>query len=102
MKIVLLILAMALVTFLPRLLPVFIMDRLTLHSWGNKWLKGIPYAALGALIIPGVINIEKGLPMLGLLGGLTAAILSYLKLHTIYVILGSIAVVMLLRMYLGI
>lgn len=102
MRNVLIILAMALVTFVPRLLPVFIMDKLALPSWGNKWLKSIPYAALGALIFPGVLNIEEGLPILGLVGGLVAAILAYLKLHTIYVILGSIAIVMLLRIYWGI
>lgn len=102
MKIVFIILAMSLVTFIPRLLPVFIMDRLTLPGWGSKWLRSIPYAALGALIFPGVLNIEEGLPLLGLAGALSAAILAYFKLHAIYVILGSIAVVMFFRMYIGI
>lgn len=102
MKIFLIILGMTLVTYIPRLLPVFIMDKLNLPGWGNKWLKSIPYAALGALIFPGVLTIEEGLPMLGLMGGIVAAILAYLKIHTIYVILGSIAAVMVMRLYLGI
>jgi hypothetical protein len=38
----------------------------------------------------------------GLAGGLAAAILAYFRLHIIYVILGSIIVVMLLRTYFGI
>jgi len=102
MKIMLITLAMSLVTFVPRLLPVFIMHRLSLPAWGSKWLKSIPYAALGALIFPGVINIEEGFPLIGLAGGLSAAILAYLRLHVLFVILGSIAVVIFLRMYLGV
>jgi len=102
MKILLIIVGMAFVTYIPRLIPVFIMDKLQLPSWGNKWLKSIPYAALGALIFPGVFAIEKDMPLLGLVGAIVAAALAYLKLHTIYVILGSIIAVMLMRMYLGI
>ena len=102
MKILIIIIGMAIVTYIPRLIPAFIMDKLQLPKWGNRWLKSIPYAALGALIFPGVLTIEKAVPLLGLIGAIVAATLAFLKLHTIYVILGSIAAVMLMRMYLGI
>lgn len=102
MKIILVTLAMSIATYVPRLLPVFIMHRLSLPAWGSKWLKSIPYAAMGALIFPGIINIEEGFPLVGFAGGLAAAILAYFRLHAIYVILGSIIVVMLLRTYFGI
>ena len=53
MMLLLIILGMAVVTYLPRMLPVLIIDRFTPPAWLNRWLKSIPYAALGALIFPG-------------------------------------------------
>jgi len=92
MNILFLILGMAAVTYIPRLLPALFLDRVKFPDWFRKWLNSIPYAALGALIFPGVILVEKdqpllGLavekdqPLLGLAGGLTAFILAFLNLH---------------------
>lgn len=36
------ILGMAIVTMVPRFIPAFIMDRLALKPWLNKWLNAIP------------------------------------------------------------
>ncbi|ABR47423.1 branched-chain amino acid transport [Alkaliphilus metalliredigens QYMF] len=88
---------MSIVTIVPRILPSFIMDYLSLSPFINRWLKTIPYAALGALIFPGVLSVDPQVPLLGLIGGIMAAILAYFKLHILYVILGSIFSVMLLK-----
>jgi len=97
MNTVLLILGMALVTYLPRLVPVLFMDRFQFPPWFYKWLKSIPYAALGALIFPGVLWVDPDQPLIGLLGGLTALALSSLKVHVTLVMGGSICTVLILQ-----
>ena len=99
MRIILLILGMALVTYLPRLLPAIFLDRFQFPDWFQKWLKSIPYAALGALIFPGVLLVDKDQPLVGLLGGLTALGLSLLNLHVTLVMAGSICAVLLLQCF---
>ena len=97
MKIILLIIGMALVTYLPRLLPAIFMDRFRFPAWFQTWLKCIPYAALGALIFPGLLLVDSDQPLLGLLGGLTALVLSLLELHVTLVMLGSIFTVLIFQ-----
>lgn len=94
MRIIILILGMALVTYIPRLLPAIYLDRFQFPSWFKIWLKSIPYAALGALIFPGVLLVDPDQPLLGLLGGLTALGLSLLDLHVTLVMVGSICTVL--------
>jgi len=96
-RIILIILGMALVTYLPRLLPALFMDRFQFPAWFKKWLKSIPYAALGALIFPGVLLVDRDQPLLGLAGGLVAAALSFLNLHITLVMAGSILTVILIQ-----
>jgi branched-subunit amino acid transport protein len=97
MKILLLILGMALVTYLPRLLPAIFMDRFQFPAWFQTWLKSIPYAALGALIFPGVLLVDQDQPLIGLLGRVAALGLSLLNLHITLVMAGSICTVLLFQ-----
>lgn len=99
MELFLTIVGMALVTYIPRLLPIIVTDRLRLPSWANLWLRSIPYAALGALIFPGIMSVDKSLPWIGLAGGLMAVVLAFIRLHIIYVIIGSIVSVFVLKSY---
>lgn len=50
-----LVLAMGLVTYLPRMLPVVLLHNVKLPKSINGFLGFIPFAALGALIFPGAI-----------------------------------------------
>lgn len=97
MKVLGIILGMALVTYIPRLLPALFMDRFRFPAWFKKWLRSIPYAALGALIFPGVLLVDRDQPLLGVAGGLVAAVLSYLGLHITLVMAGSILSVILVQ-----
>ena len=99
MKTVLLIAGMAVVTYLPRLLPALFLDRFRFPIWFEKWLKSIPYAALGALIFPGVLLVKQDQPLLGLAGGVVALLLALLDLHVTLVMAGSIIVVYLLQSF---
>ena len=96
--IILIIIGMALVTMVPRVIPAFIVNKLMFKDWINNWLQSIPYAALGALIFPGVLFVKEGQPHIGLIGALVAIILSYIGLNVILVVIASIATVYFLTM----
>ena len=51
---------MLLVTFIPRVLPGFLLDKLRLGKKATKFLNLIPYTAMSALIFPGVISVDAG------------------------------------------
>ena len=90
------ILGMAIVTMVPRFIPAFIMDRLALKPWLNKWLNAIPFAALGALIFPGIMTVIEDAPWIGITGGLVAAAIALLNVNVIFSVVGAIVTVYLL------
>lgn len=91
--ILLIIIGMSLVTMLPRMIPAFIVDKLQFRDWVNRWLNAIPYAALGALIFPGIMTVRSDQPHIGLLGGLVAIVLAFLGVNIILVVMAAIATV---------
>lgn len=94
MNIVLVILGMTAATYIPRMLPALFMDRFRFPAWFQNWLKCIPYAALGALIFPGILLVDKNQPLAGVIGGLAAAVLAYFKAHIVFIMLGAIGAVL--------
>ena len=76
MNIPLLILGMAVVTFIPRILPAFIVDKIKLNKYVERFLKLIPYTAMAALIFPGVIGVGGERWYVGVVGALAAILLS--------------------------
>lgn len=97
--ILLIILGMSIATMLPRLIPAFIVDKLQFKDWVNNWLNAIPYAALGALIFPGVLSVYPDKPFIGLAGGAVAIVLAYFGLNIIFVVIGAILSVLLLSIW---
>ena len=85
---------MALVTFIPRFLPAVVLQSVSLPKWLRSWLDTIPYAALGALIFPGILEVAPERPEVGLAGGLAAALLAWFELHIIWIMAGAIAAVL--------
>lgn len=90
---------MAVVTMMPRILPVFLLNRLRLPEWIQKWLSNVPYAVLGALIFPGIMTVEPEQPWVGIFGGIIAIILSLRRVAIGYIIIGSIGAVLLLKQF---
>lgn len=90
------IIGMAIVTVLPRMIPAFIVERLKFPNWVNYWLSTIPYAALGALIFPGILSVVPDQQWIGLVGGLVAIILSIFRVHMVIIVLGAAFTVFLL------
>ncbi|MBM7540080.1 AzlD domain-containing protein [Amphibacillus cookii] len=84
---------MAVVTAIPRLMPAFIIERVKFPTWIGRWLEVIPYAALGALIFPGILTVVPERPYIGLVGGVAAIILALFRVHIVLVVLGASVVV---------
>lgn len=94
--IILAIIGMSLATMIPRIIPGFLVDKLQFKPWVNRCLNAIPYAALGALIFPGILAVIPEEPVVGIIGGVVAAILAYFGLNVVLVVLGAILTVFLL------
>lgn len=90
--VVLLILGMALVTYIPRALPAAIISRFTFSPKMEKFLSLIPYTAMAALIFPGVLFVDPLRPEIGIGGGLAAAVLAWLKCPVIVCVIAAILV----------
>ncbi|MBS1250887.1 MAG: hypothetical protein MAG431_02486 [Chloroflexi bacterium] len=97
MNTLLLILGMTAVTYLPRMVPALFMDRFQFPAWFRNWLKNIPYAALGALIFPGVLLVDEDQPLVGVVGGLVAGLLAYFRVHIIYIMTAAILAVLVMQ-----
>ncbi len=54
-------LAMGLVTFIPRAFPMLLLSERKLSPWICKWLSFIPATVLAALLAPGLVLNDKGL-----------------------------------------
>lgn len=89
--IILMIIGMAVVTYIPRMLPLVVLNGKNMPSLLQGVLKNVPYAALGALIVPGVFMVSEDI-WFGIVGVLTAFIVAYLGANVILVVLSSIIV----------
>lgn len=88
---------MALVTYLPRMIPlVFLGDRKLPPFWENL-LRYVPYAVLGALIFPETL-MSTGRLSSSLAGTATALVLAWCGRGLIQVVFGAIAVTLALEL----
>lgn len=85
------IIGMSIVTYIPRMLPLVSLSGKELPPFIQGILKNVPYATLGALIVPGIFLVSEDI-WFGLIGAAAAFSLAYLGANVIVVVLGSIAV----------
>jgi branched-subunit amino acid transport protein len=83
---------MCLVTFVPRAIPLVLGRDLALPAWIRRWLSFFPYAALGALIFPGILTIIPDRPWIGVAAGGAAALLAIRARNAIFPVLVAIAI----------
>lgn len=88
----LVVLGMGVVTYLPRMLPIVFLKEIKLPRFWLSFLRFVPYAALGALIFPGIISSTGDLAS-AVWGGTVAVLLSLARLNITLVVLGSIGAV---------
>ena len=90
-RMLLLILGMALVTYIPRALPALWLERLRFGPRFEKFLNLIPYTAMAALIFPGVLTVDAGRPWIGLVGAAAAAIPAFFRRSALLCVLAAVA-----------
>ncbi|ACL68944.1 AzlD domain-containing protein [Halothermothrix orenii] len=89
---------MAVVTYLPRLIPMLFFHQLDLPPFLQRFLRFIPYAVLTSLIFPGIL-FSTGNPVSALAGGLVAVILALYEVNLFLVVIGSICGVFLTGLF---
>ncbi|KIL47352.1 AzlD domain-containing protein [Jeotgalibacillus campisalis] len=92
LNMLLLIAGMAAVTYIPRVLPLTILEGKELPPFVQSFLSNIPYAVLGALIFPGILLIKEGDIWFGLVGAFAAFALALAGANVMIVVIGSIIV----------
>ncbi len=90
--IILIILGMTAVTYCPRLIPFLLITNKKINHRIDAFLKCIPAAAIGALIIPGVFSATPDMPVAALAGILFTMIYGLWKGGIIIPVLGSVAI----------
>lgn len=84
---------MALVTYIPRLAPFLALSERKLSPAFRRFLRFIPYTALGALIIPGALEAIPGRPGAAFIGLCVAAVSAWLNGGMIASVLASVITV---------
>jgi branched-subunit amino acid transport protein len=74
---------MMLVTYIPRLLPFIFINTKRMPEKLSQFLSFVPYAALGALILPGGLNAIEAHPLLSVAGLGMAAVFSWFNLNVV-------------------
>jgi len=90
MKVFTIVLLMALVTYLPRLIPLYFFDVEKIPGRIKLFLSFIPYAAMGALILPGSISAVHGRPVVSAMGIAAAVIIAWLNSNIIITVMLTI------------
>lgn len=90
--IILLIIGMALVTYIPRALPAVVVEHLTFSPKAKKFLSLIPFTAMASLIFPGIVFVDNERLEIGILGGVVAGLLAWKKCPVIICVVVAILV----------
>ncbi|WP_050356294.1 AzlD domain-containing protein [Gottschalkia purinilytica] len=84
------IIGMIIATGIPRLSPFLFKTKGNMPDWVNRFLNFVPFAAIGALTIPGAFTATPEVPMASVVGFIAAAIASWYKGGIILPIITSI------------
>ena len=91
-NLIFIIFSMAFVTYLPRLIPFLVLTNKKIPARLDAFLKCIPVAAIGALIIPGVFTATPDMPIAGIAGIAFTLVFGLWKGGIIIPVLGSVVV----------
>ena len=94
MNVWIIIVGMMLVTFGPRAIPAFFVEKMRFGRRFEKFIGLIPYTAMTALIFPGVLNMDSAHWYVGVIGAAVAILLALSKkIPASLVVLGSVCAV---------
>lgn len=104
-EIVLLILGTAVVTLIPRVLPLALLSRFNLPNWFVRWLSYVPIAVLAALLAQSVLFSDGALNIalnnLALLAVIPTLLIAVRTRSLIWTVVTGVAAMALLRLLLG-
>ncbi|HHY74476.1 MAG TPA: AzlD domain-containing protein [Bacillus bacterium] len=98
-SVVLMIIGMAIVTYFPRMLPLVALNGKKMPPFLQAVLSNVPFAALGALIVPGIFLINENI-WYGVIGATVAFLVAFLGANVIIVVMSSIAVLTMFSLFL--
>jgi len=102
-EILYIILATALVTLIPRVLPLLVLTRFELPEWAMKWLSFVPIAVMAALVGQELFLHEGKLAMslgnLKLLAAIPTFIIALKTRSLLLTVLGGVITLMILRFF---
>ncbi|NLL71474.1 MAG: AzlD domain-containing protein [Epulopiscium sp.] len=98
-KTILAVLIMAIVTYIPRALPLTFFRKKIESPWIRSFLYYVPYAVLGAMIFPAILYSTQS-TVAATLGLFIAILLAFLEKNLVVVAMGSIFVVYLCEFFL--
>ena len=94
MNVWIIIVGMMLVTFIPRAIPAFFVEKMRFGRRFEKFISLIPYTAMTALIFPGVVSMDAEHWYVGVIGAAAAIALAlFKKIPASLVVLGSVCAV---------
>ncbi|WP_175988282.1 AzlD domain-containing protein [Bacillus sp. Marseille-Q1617] len=94
------IIGMAVVTYIPRMLPFLVFKGKELPPFLQGVLKNVPFAVLGALIFPSILLIQEGNLLFGVVGTAAAFLIAFLGANVIVVVIGAISILSLYSVFL--
>jgi branched-subunit amino acid transport protein len=89
---------MCVVTYVPRVIPLLLGDGPALPALVRRWLAYFPYAAIGALIFPGILTSVPRSPWIGLAAGGLAFAVSLKVKSPMVAVLAAIALAIVLSL----
>ena len=81
---------LAVVTYIPRMIPLVFFNSDKIPPVIQNVLKNVPFAILGALIFPGILTINDDM-MFGVIGAVAAIVAAYLGANLIVVVMFAVA-----------
>lgn len=90
MNYILLIMGMAVVTYLPRLIPLMVMKKGEPNQNIKLFLTFIPYTSLSILLIRGILTSSNDMKLPTVIGILVASIIAYVQDNLILSVMGGI------------
>ncbi|MGO1468473.1 MAG: AzlD domain-containing protein [Tissierella sp.] len=90
MNYIILIFGMALVTYLPRLIPLMVLKKSETNKNIKLFLTFIPYTSLSILIIRGILTSASDMKIPTIIGILTASFIAYIQNNLIFSVMGGI------------
>lgn len=96
---ILIIVGMALITFIFRFVPLLLTNHRMVSSKAKAMLEYLPIAVLSALTIPGIVQVDPDTQLVGIASGIVAVILVLIRrIPLLLVILGSVSTAVVVKM----